>query len=103
MIKHIKLLILLTAIILSLLVRELPYINVLFISKLWIFYILLFFFLYPPKRMGFIIFMIFLLLGIIVICSILDLGVFAEVIGSFVFVLLCIFFGLKLFYFLKED
>jgi len=103
MVKNKKLLIILTALMLSLLVINLPYVNVLFLDKIWIFYILLFFFMYPLKRIGFVIFMTFLLLGIILICSFLNLGIFVEAIGIIAFVFMCLLFVLKLLNFLKEQ
>jgi len=102
MIKNRKLLIILTVLILSLLVRELPYVNVLFLNKLWVFYIFLFLYLFPPKRKKFILFLIFLLLGIILILTILNFVVFAEAIGNIIFMLVLVFLVMKLSDFLKE-
>ena len=90
MIQGKKTLIIITLIIISLFVRELPYVNVLFANRIWIFYVFLFIFLYPIRKKEhlFTIAASFLLFALVF--TLLDLDPFAEVLGDLIYGLLWI-------------
>lgn len=98
-----KIIFLLLFIILSLIVRETPYINIFLIGKLWMFYLLvLFLFLFPLSVFPlFILLILFLLVAFIL--TIFKLTYFAESIGVVIYFLLWVIFLLKLKEFLKKE
>lgn len=90
----------------TLFLRDLPYFNVLFIDKLWIFYFFLFllFLFYSIKvNIRYVYFVCFVLFFLAFVFSLLRLEFFAHVSGIFIYFLLWIIIVSKIYTFLKEQ
>ena len=97
-----KLFIMIVLIVVSLSLTETPYINTLFAGKIWIFYLLFLFYLFPPRNLTYIIVLTFISFVSLILTSFLGLSALAELIGVLVFALLCLSFAIAFYRYIKE-
>lgn len=97
-----KLFIMIVLLIVSLFLTEAPYINIFFAGKIWIFYLLFLFYLFPPRNLTYIIVVTFISLVALILTTFLGLSGLAELIGVLVFALLCLSFVIAFYRYIKE-
>lgn len=94
--KQKKLTLVLFLAILSLILREMPYINIFVVRQLWLFYpFLLFFLIFPLPIKAFILSLVFVFFAALIL-TYLKLTYFAELTGVLIYFLLWIIWFLKI-------
>lgn len=87
----------------TLFLRDVPYVNVFIINKIWIIYILLFMvFILPPISQKHLLMMLFMLLPLALIFTLFKLIIASEIIGVLIYVMLIGVVVYRFFSLLKE-
>ena len=97
--------ILVLAILFTLLLRDLPYFNIIFISKMWIVYLVLFLAILLPRiriKFSTFFYIAITLFGIGLISTLLQLKLFAETMGIILYFSLWVVWGRKSWLYFKE-
>ena len=94
------------AILFTLLLRDLPYFNVVIIGKMWIVYLFLFLVILLSRirvKLSTISYVTILLLGVAMVLTLLSLKFFAEAIGIILYLSMWIVLGVKMWSYLRES
>ena len=102
MIEYKKLFIFVVLLYISLFLTWTPYINHFFTEKIWVFYLFLLLYLFPPKNIIYVLYLTCIFFLALIISTLLGFNVLAEMIGVVVFVLLCIIFSIRFYRLIKE-
>lgn len=85
-----------------LLLRDLPYVNILFIDQLWIIYAFILVYVLLPRNLPLLIFLLFFFLIASLIFMLSNFAVMAEALGIVIFGLLCVIMLLKVLEIIKK-
>lgn len=103
MINNKKILLLLILILVMLFLRDVPYLNVFFINKLWIFYPLFLFFLFSPKNPIYFFYATLLFMFLALFFVFFKLLIGAEILGVIIYFLVLIILGFKIYSLIKSS
>ena len=100
--KDIKMLVFSALLLAALFLRDVPYLNILFVTRAYLFYIALFLFLFPPKSTRFLFPGIVLLLFLSLMFTILKFTEIAELLGVIMYFALWILVLSRILLYLKS-
>lgn len=86
--KDIKIFVFVVLLLVALFLRDVPYLNIVFVPRMYLIYIALFFFLFPPKTTRTLFFGILLLLFLTIIVTVLQFMLTAELLGVILYFVL---------------
>lgn len=101
MLSYKKILILLMLTLIILITRDLPYVNVFIIDKVWMIYLAMLFLLYFPTNIKFYYFATGFFIFLDLLASLIHLPIISEILGILIFILLWILLIFKIKFLLK--
>lgn len=90
-----KIIFVLAVLLVTLFFRDTPYLNILVVNKVWLAYILIFLFLFPPKKARNLIYITVALLLVSLVLTLLNINNLAEFFGIVIYFLLWVTFIVK--------